>query len=131
MFVPTTIDELGAKALLAITEQAQIEGKRATKELVEEAREHRASDVYIHNTMLIAAAFCMNNRYVDGLVTGNRVIPRCTCKWKTVWRKRDISNHRRIWNNSLRIVWNDKSCGWQGFFCKNGCCDDRCRGENG
>ena len=33
------------------------------------AREQGATDVEIHDTVLIAAAFCMYNRYVDGLAT--------------------------------------------------------------
>jgi uncharacterized peroxidase-related enzyme len=57
------------KALLAIAEQVQIDGKRVTKELVEEAQKCGATDVDIHDTVLIAAAFCMYNRYVDGLAT--------------------------------------------------------------
>ena len=57
------------KALLAIAEQVQIDGKRVTKELVGEARKHGATEVEIHDTVLIAAAFCMYNRYVDGLAT--------------------------------------------------------------
>ena len=57
------------KALLAIAEQVQIDGKRVTKDLVDEARAHGATDVEIHDTVLIAAAFCMYNRYVDGLAT--------------------------------------------------------------
>ena len=57
------------KALMAIAEQVQIDGKRVTKQLVEEAREQGATDLDIHDTVLIAAAFCMYNRYVDGLGT--------------------------------------------------------------
>jgi alkylhydroperoxidase/carboxymuconolactone decarboxylase family protein YurZ len=57
------------KALLAIAEQVQIDGKGVTKELVDQARAHGATDVEIHDTVLIAAAFCMYNRYVDGLAT--------------------------------------------------------------
>jgi uncharacterized peroxidase-related enzyme len=57
------------KALLAIAEQVQIDGKRVTRELVEQARKHGATDRDIHDTVLIAAAFCMYNRYVDGLAT--------------------------------------------------------------
>ncbi len=36
---------------------------------VEQAREAGATDTEIHDTVLIAAAFCMYNRYVDGLAT--------------------------------------------------------------
>ncbi|WP_047495502.1 carboxymuconolactone decarboxylase family protein [Terriglobus sp. TAA 43] len=57
------------KALLAIAEAVQIDGKRVTKELVEKAKEAGATDTDIHDTVLIAAAFCMYNRYVDGLDT--------------------------------------------------------------
>lgn len=57
------------KALLAIAEQVQIDGKKVTTQLVEEARQHGATDLDIHDTVLIAAAFSMYNRYVDGLQT--------------------------------------------------------------
>ena len=57
------------KALLAIAEQVQIDGKNVTNVLVETARKHGATDADIHDTVLIAAAFCMYNRYVDGLAT--------------------------------------------------------------
>jgi hypothetical protein len=36
---------------------------------VEAARTKGATDRDIHDTVLIAAAFCMFNRYVDGLAT--------------------------------------------------------------
>jgi len=57
------------KALLAIAEQVQIDGKRVTKELVDDARKQGATDLDIHDAVLIAAAFCMYNCYVDGLAT--------------------------------------------------------------
>jgi uncharacterized peroxidase-related enzyme len=57
------------KALLAIAEQVQIDGKRVTVDLVANARTNGATDLDIHDTVLIAAAFCMYNRYVDGLAT--------------------------------------------------------------
>jgi uncharacterized peroxidase-related enzyme len=57
------------KSLLAIAEQVQIDGKRVTKQLVDNARDQGATDLEIHDTVLIAAAFCMYNRYVDGLGT--------------------------------------------------------------
>ena len=44
--------------------------RRAVKpEDIEQAREQGASDEEIHDTVLIAAAFSMFNRYVDGLGT--------------------------------------------------------------
>ncbi|HEY0786661.1 MAG TPA: carboxymuconolactone decarboxylase family protein [Acidobacteriaceae bacterium] len=57
------------RALLAIAAAVQVDGKRVTQELVEAARRESASDLEIHDTVLIAAAFCMYNRYVDGLGT--------------------------------------------------------------
>jgi len=57
------------KALLAIAESVQRGGKHVTDEQVQKARELGATDYEIHDTVLIAAAFCMFNRYVDGLDT--------------------------------------------------------------
>ncbi len=57
------------KALLAIAGKVQRGGKNVTTEDVARAREAGATDVEIHDTVLIAAAFCMYNRYVDGLAT--------------------------------------------------------------
>jgi uncharacterized peroxidase-related enzyme len=57
------------RALLAIAAKVRQGGKLVTAEDVAAAREQGASDVEIHDTVLIAAAFCMYNRYVDGLAT--------------------------------------------------------------
>jgi len=57
------------KALLAIAAKVQEGGKHVTADEIERAREEGATDVEIHDTVLIAAAFCMYNRYVDGLAT--------------------------------------------------------------
>ena len=57
------------KLLLAIAAKVQRGGKQVTAADVEDARKHGATDVEIHDTVLIAAAFCMFNRYVDGLDT--------------------------------------------------------------
>jgi uncharacterized peroxidase-related enzyme len=57
------------KALLAIAGSVQKSGKAVTPEQVDAARENGATDREIHDTVLIAAAFCMFNRYVDGLGT--------------------------------------------------------------
>jgi hypothetical protein len=57
------------KALLAIAGQVQRGGKNVTKEAIACARQEGATDIEIHDTVLIAAAFCMYNRYVDGLAT--------------------------------------------------------------
>ena len=57
------------KALLAIAGSVQRGGKNVTPAQVEDARAEGATDKEIHDTVLIAAAFCMFNRYVDGLAT--------------------------------------------------------------
>lgn len=57
------------KALLAIAGKVQQGGRKVTEEDVARARQAGADDKAIHDTVLIAAAFCMYNRYVDGLST--------------------------------------------------------------
>jgi uncharacterized peroxidase-related enzyme len=57
------------KALLAIAGKVQEDGKLVTAADVEAARNAGATDTELHDTVLIAAAFCMYNRYVDGLGT--------------------------------------------------------------
>jgi uncharacterized peroxidase-related enzyme len=57
------------KALLTIAGRVQQGGKQVTAQDVERARAEGATDREIHDTVLIAAAFCMYNRYVDGLAT--------------------------------------------------------------
>ena len=55
------------RALLVIAGKVQVNGKLVTPEDVEAARREGADDRAIHDTVLIAAAFSMFNRYVDGL----------------------------------------------------------------
>ncbi|HMU14717.1 MAG: peroxidase-related enzyme [Bacteroidetes bacterium] len=57
------------RALLAIAKHVQQGGKKVTGTDIAAAREAGATDLEIHDTVLIAAAFCMYNRYVDGLGT--------------------------------------------------------------
>jgi uncharacterized peroxidase-related enzyme len=57
------------KALLHIAGKVQILGKEVTPEDIAVARAEGATDREIHDTVLIAAAFCMFNRYVDGLAS--------------------------------------------------------------
>jgi uncharacterized peroxidase-related enzyme len=57
------------KALLEIAGKVQQGGKQVTPQDVAQAREQGATDLEIHDTVLIAAAFSMYNRYVDGLGT--------------------------------------------------------------
>jgi uncharacterized peroxidase-related enzyme len=57
------------KSLLVIAGKVQRGGKNVTAQDVEAARKLGATDTEVHDTVLIAAAFCMYNRYVDGLAT--------------------------------------------------------------
>lgn len=76
------------KALLAIAGQVQKGGKQVTAEDIERAREHGATDKEIHDTVLIAAAFCMFNRYVDGLAT---------------WQPREAEIYREIGKQTAQL----------------------------
>jgi uncharacterized peroxidase-related enzyme len=57
------------KSLLVIAGKVQQDGKLVTTADVEAARKQGATDLEIHDTVLIAAAFSMFNRYVDGIGT--------------------------------------------------------------
>lgn len=57
------------KALLTIARHVQISGKSVTPEHIARAKNEGATDTEIHDTVLIAALFCLYNRYVDGLAT--------------------------------------------------------------
>jgi len=57
------------RALLRLAGKVSQGGKAVTVADVEAARDAGASDVEIHDSVLIAAVFCMFNRYVDGLAT--------------------------------------------------------------
>jgi uncharacterized peroxidase-related enzyme len=89
------------KALLVIAGQVQKGGKHVTAESVESARQQGATDLEIHDTVLIAAAFCMYNRYVMASLHGSRKIRVCTPAWVSTslrmaisprrWRRRRLS----------------------------------------
>jgi uncharacterized peroxidase-related enzyme len=55
------------EALLPIARAVARGGKAVTTAMIDAARTAGATDVEVHDTVLIAAAFCMFNRYVDGL----------------------------------------------------------------
>ena len=61
------------KALLQIAGKVQQSGKAVTPDDIDNARDHGATDKDIHDTVLIAAAFCMFNRYVDGLASNTPI----------------------------------------------------------
>jgi uncharacterized peroxidase-related enzyme len=64
------------KALLAIAGKVQRGGKNVLPEDIGRARREGATDTEIHDTVMIAAAFCLFNRYVDGLATLTPEDPR-------------------------------------------------------
>lgn len=55
------------RALLEIADRVRIDGRQVRAADVAAARAAGAGDEDIHDTVLVAAAFCMYNRYVDGL----------------------------------------------------------------
>jgi uncharacterized peroxidase-related enzyme len=57
------------KTLLAIAAAVRISGKSVSQEMIEASKSEGATDIEIHDTVLIAALFCLYNRYVDGLGT--------------------------------------------------------------
>ena len=57
------------KALLTIASLTQKGGKNVSTEVIVRAKAADATDIEIHDTVLIAALFCLYNRYVDGLAT--------------------------------------------------------------
>ncbi len=57
------------KALLAIADHVRADARTVSDDLVATAHDEGATEGDVHDTVLIAAAFCMYNRYVDGLAT--------------------------------------------------------------
>lgn len=57
------------KVLLEIAAAVQVSGKNVTSQMVENARIAGATDLELHDTVLIAALFSLYNRYVDGLAS--------------------------------------------------------------
>src|SRR6476620_3704665 len=57
------------KALLDVAAAVRVSGKSVSPEMIEKAKEEGATDIEIHDTVLIATLFCLYNRYVDGLGT--------------------------------------------------------------
>jgi uncharacterized peroxidase-related enzyme len=80
------------KALLALAARVQGDAKSVTPALIEAARKADATDLEIHDTVLIAAAFCMYNRYVDGLATWQ---PHDQAMYDTMGKQLASSGYRR------------------------------------
>jgi uncharacterized peroxidase-related enzyme len=63
------------QTLLKIAAAVATSGAAVTPDLIAAARDAGATDTELHDTVLIAAAFCMFNRYVDGLATQSPTDP--------------------------------------------------------
>jgi alkylhydroperoxidase family enzyme len=85
------------KALLAIAGRVQADAKTVTAELVQAARNEGATDLEIHDAVLIAAAFCMYNRYVDGLATWQ---PREPAMYDAMGKQLASAGYRRATDNA-------------------------------
>ncbi len=81
------------KALLIIARQVQKGGKNVTEALVNRAKDAGATDVEIHDTVLIAALFCLYNRYVDGLAT---VAPNDPAFYETLAKRLVDNGYNRL-----------------------------------
>ncbi|MFC5827013.1 carboxymuconolactone decarboxylase family protein [Nonomuraea insulae] len=84
------------KALLAIAGAVQRGGQEVTEDHVRAARQEEATDREIHDTVLIAAAFCMYNRYVDGLAT-----LACDDPGHYAQRAELNTGYVKVWNDAL------------------------------
>lgn len=63
------------KALLTIASLVRENGRNVTEDAIKKAKDEGATDIEIHDTVLIAALFCLYNRYVDGLSTNTPTQP--------------------------------------------------------
>jgi uncharacterized peroxidase-related enzyme len=81
------------KALLEIAKLVRISGKAITRERINVARSAGATDLEIHDTVLIAALFCMYNRYVDGL---NTALPKETSYYQSLAQRLKTFGYMRL-----------------------------------
>lgn len=81
------------KALLTIAAQVQEGGKKVTTQAVQKAKAAGATDKEIHDTVLIAALFCLYNRYVDGLST---VTPTDPAFYKGLGKRLKDNGYNRL-----------------------------------
>ena len=72
------------KYLLKVAAKVQRSGREVTEKDIQLAKNHGASDQDIHDTVLVAAAFCMFNRYVDGLGTN---LPKSKEEYKEMGKR--------------------------------------------
>jgi uncharacterized peroxidase-related enzyme len=81
------------KALLTIAAQVQESGKSVTAGSILTVKEAGATDIEIHDTVLIAALFCLYNRYVDGLST---VTPTDPAFYKGLGKRLKDNGYNRL-----------------------------------
>jgi uncharacterized peroxidase-related enzyme len=81
------------KALLTIAKQVQQSGKNVTADSVQRAKNAGATDIEIHDTVLIAALFCLYNRYVDGLATR---LPDSAAYYDTLAERLVTNGYKRL-----------------------------------
>lgn len=81
------------KALLYIAKKTGEGGKSVTQEMIGRAKKSGATDIEIHDTVLIAALFSLYNRYVDGLAT---VTPEDPQFYKNLASRIAVNGYRRL-----------------------------------
>lgn len=81
------------KGLLTIAKQVQQSGKNVTADSVQRAKNAGATDIEIHDTVLIAALFCLYNRYVDGLATR---LPDSAAYYDTLAERLVTNGYKRL-----------------------------------
>jgi uncharacterized peroxidase-related enzyme len=90
------------KALLAIAGKVQKGGKHVREHDVDRARGAGATDKEVHDTVLIAAAFCLFNRYVDGLDTWQ---PRSPEMYREIGEQTASHGYaKRDWKRPLKTI---------------------------
>lgn len=89
------------KALLKVAAKVQQSGREVTQEDIEAAKKAGASEEDIHDTVLIAAAFCMYNRYVDGLKTA---LPESDEEYKDMGKRLATKGYKYAPSLSLWLV---------------------------
>jgi uncharacterized peroxidase-related enzyme len=81
------------KALLTIAKMTGESGKNVSGDLIEKAKKAGASDIEIHDTVLIASLFCLYNRYVDGLAA---VTPEDPAFYKNLATRLVTNGYKRL-----------------------------------
>jgi uncharacterized peroxidase-related enzyme len=81
------------KTLLVIASQVQQNGNSVTSDAIQHAKDAGATDLEIHDTVLIAALFCLYNRYVDGLST---LVPKDNTYYQELGERLKSNGYNRL-----------------------------------